>query len=116
MLSDETIHGLESEFQQLIEHEAHLMKDARVIRAQKLKQKEQEEIERRTRIREEMKGKNGTIIMAGNKIKMVGSRIVMAGSRIIMVGSRIIMVGSRIIMVGSRIIMAGSRIIINGGK
>ena len=35
------------------------MKDARTIRAQKLKQREQDEIERMERIREEMKGKNG---------------------------------------------------------
>ncbi len=54
---------MESEFQQLIEHEAYLMKDARVIRAKKLKQREEEEIERRDRIKQEMKGKNGIIIM-----------------------------------------------------
>ena len=60
MLSDETIHDLESQFQDLIEHEAHQMKDARIIRAQKLKQMEEEEIKRKERMEQEMKGKNST--------------------------------------------------------
>ena len=59
MLDDETIHDLESQFQELLEQEAEATKDAWVIREKRMKEKEQEEAERKERMRKEMEGKQG---------------------------------------------------------
>ena len=59
LLDDETIHDLESQFEELLEHEAKSMKDARVIRAQRLKELQKEDEEKRERMRKKFEGKTG---------------------------------------------------------
>ena len=64
LLDDETIHDLESQFEELLEHEAKSMKDARVIRAQRLKELQKEDEEKRERMRKKFEGKTEITIEA----------------------------------------------------